>query len=93
MQELQLLNLKNFSNLNISDKNTNIFETKQQSTGAESVTEVPEAVAEIEMEEDDTNITVDMPEITRFIYVVLRVEDNITKTSFTVMQLFQNYLL
>ena len=93
MQELQLLNLKNFSNLNISDKNTNIFETKQLSTGAESVAEVTEAVAEIEMEEDDTNITVDMPEITRFIYVVLRVEDNITKTFFIVMQLFQNYLL
>ena len=57
----------NFSNLNISDKRTNLNETKQQSTGAESVAELTKAVAEIEMEEDDTNIMVDMPEITRFI--------------------------
>ena len=56
-----------FSNLNISDKKTNQNETKQQSTGAESVAEVTKAVAEIEMEEDDTNIMVDMPEISRFI--------------------------
>ena len=40
--------------------------SKKQS-GAESVADVTEAVAEIEMEQDDTNITVDMPQITRFL--------------------------
>jgi len=64
VQESQSTNIKlpSINNLHVSDRNTNLNETKQQ-TGAESVADVTEAVAEIEMEQDDSNITVDMPEI------------------------------